>query len=40
MGANVTKGVPTTVVWAHGEASGGFTLDYHLQHRGTAFVTW
>jgi len=40
LGANVTQGVDTTVVWAFGEAGGGFMMDYHLQHRGTAFVTW
>jgi len=37
-GADIVRGVPTTVVWAHGE--DGFAMDYHARHRGTVSVTW
>ena len=37
-GADIVRGVPTTVVWAHGH--DGFAMDYHARHRGTVSVTW
>ena len=37
-GADIVPGIPTTVVWAHGEE--GFAMDYHARHRGTISVTW
>ena len=38
MGVDITRGVPTTVVWAHGHE--GFAMHYHSRHRGTVSVTW
>ena len=40
LGANITKGEPTMVVWAFGEDDSGFGMDYHGYHRGATMVTW
>lgn len=40
MGANVTRGEATTVVWAFGEDGAGTTMSYHGHHAGSTMVTW
>jgi hypothetical protein len=40
LGANITKGVATVVVWAFGDEGAGLSQDYHGQHKGTSMVTW
>jgi hypothetical protein len=40
LGANITKGEPTVVVWAFGNEKADYALGYHARHAGTSVVTW
>jgi hypothetical protein len=40
LGANITAGEPTVVVWAFGGEGAGYAMNYHGRHAGTSMVTW
>ena len=40
LGANITAGKPTLIVWAYGDSESGFVMDYHGRRAGTTMVTW